>query len=369
MLTERPIARLTPPATLALAMTLLLVNPAFAQDRAPGRNPSQEECLNCHGDPQLATTLESGEALPLYISAEVFADSIHGLVGLECKACHGETPEVAHVAAPFVDRRQLSRHLYQTCSKCHADNYEKTLDSMHAQAAADGNLQAPICTDCHGAHDTLQPDQPRARISQTCGQCHTSIFEEYRESVHGDALIQQDNPDVPVCTDCHGVHNIHDPRTAQFRVASPELCAGCHADAQLMAKYGLSADVYNLYSLSWHGVDLTVYRANWPTIWHERAVCTDCHGVHDIRRTADSASRVNPANLLSTCQQCHPAAGPNWTGAWTGHNRISIERTPFLFYTEAFYKSFTPAVLWISGAYVVLQIVRGLVGRVRRSLR
>ena len=39
MLTERPIARLTPPATLALAVTLLLVNPAFAQDRAPGRNP------------------------------------------------------------------------------------------------------------------------------------------------------------------------------------------------------------------------------------------------------------------------------------------------------------------------------------------
>jgi hypothetical protein len=46
---------------------------------------------------------------------------------------------------------------------------------------------------------------------------------------------------------------------------------------------------------------------------------------------------VNPANLLSTCQNCHPGVGPNWTGAWTGHNQISLERTPFVYYTDVFY--------------------------------
>jgi hypothetical protein len=72
--------------------------------------------------------------------------------------------------------------------------------------------------------------------------------------------------------------------------------------------------------------------------------------------------------LLQTCQQCHPNAGPNWTGAWTGHNPVSRERTPFVFYTQAFYRSFTPVVLIPTGIYLSLQILRGLVDRVRRNL-
>jgi predicted CXXCH cytochrome family protein len=330
---------------------------------------TDEECLSCHGDPELEMTLPSGEILSLYISPEVFQASVHTPLGIGCRSCHSNIEGYPHPELEYASHRELSRSLYLACQRCHSDNYDRTLDSMHAQAAAAGNLDAPICTDCHGTHDIVPPDQPRARVSQTCGQCHAQIFEDYAASVHGSALIAEDNPDVPVCTDCHGVHNIQDPRTALFRVESPELCAGCHADADLMARYGLSSDVYSLYSLSWHGVDVSVYRANWPTIWHESAVCTDCHGVHDIRRTGDPASHVNPDNLLTTCRQCHPDAGPNWTGAWTGHNRVSLDRTPFVFYTQAFYDSFAPVVVWASGIYVFLQIVRATVARVRRSLR
>jgi predicted CXXCH cytochrome family protein len=212
------------------------------------------------------------------------------------------------------------------------------------------------------------PNEPRADISQICSQCHSEIYTAYRASVHGLALIDEDNPDVPVCTDCHGVHNIEDPRTDQFRVDTPELCAGCHADPELMEKYNLSTDVYNLYKLSWHGVDVSVYKARWPNLWHNSAVCTDCHGVHDILNTDDANSSVNPENLLATCQKCHPDAGPNWTGAWTGHNPVSLERTPFVFYTHLFYESFTPFILWLSIIYVILQIFHWAVERTRRSL-
>jgi predicted CXXCH cytochrome family protein len=239
---------------------------------------------------------------------------------------------------------------------------------MHAQAAAAGNLDAPICTDCHGAHDVQPPGQPRAHISEICGQCHGDIFEQYKNSVHGAALIGENNPDVPVCTDCHGVHNIHDPRTAQFRVESPELCAGCHADAARMGKYGISADVYEVYELSWHGVDVSVFEARWPDLWHKSAVCTDCHGTHDMQPTEDPRSHVNAANILGTCQKCHPDAGPNWPAAWTGHNRISLQKSPWLFYTQAFYNSFAYTILWISVIYVGLQIIRATVDRIRRSL-
>lgn len=326
-------------------------------------------CLSCHGDPELSMELPSGDTLSLYISPETLSQSIHSPLGIECQACHTDITTYPHPEFAPQSQRELSLALYEACAKCHSDNYDKTQDSVHAQVAADGNQEAPICTDCHGAHDVHPPDQPRANVSTTCGQCHAEIFEEYQDSIHGGALIQEDNQDVPVCTDCHGVHNIQDPRTSQFRIDTPELCAGCHADAELMEKYGLSADVYSLYNLSWHGVDVNVYKANWPTIWHESAVCTDCHGVHNIRGTDDPASMVNPANLLTTCQNCHPGVGPNWTGAWTGHNQISLERTPFVYYTEAFYATFAPIVLWGSVLYVVLKIIHMLVERTRKSLR
>ncbi|MBK7452544.1 MAG: hypothetical protein IPJ46_02160 [Anaerolineales bacterium] len=39
---------------------------------------------------------------------------------------------------------------------------------------------------------------------------------------------------MPTCIDCHGVHNIQDPTTAQFRNETPQLCAKCHANDTLM---------------------------------------------------------------------------------------------------------------------------------------
>jgi len=355
---------------LIASLTLVISTRAAGLPQSGETEPGTEAyCLSCHSNPNLQMTLPSGETLSLYISADKLSQSAHSPLGIECHACHTEITTYPHPKIDFTTRRELSRSYYLACQKCHETNYTKAQDSMHAQAAKAGNLNAPICTDCHGAHDVRPPDQPRAHISEICGQCHTQIFDAYKNSVHGAALIQENNPDVPVCTDCHGVHNIQDPRTQEFRVETPELCAGCHANQELMAKYGLNADVYSLYKLSWHGVDVSVYKAKWPNLWHNSAVCTDCHGTHDILATNNPASKVNPINLLVTCQQCHPDANANFTGAWTGHNQISLTRTPFVYYTDAFYSTFTPFVLWASGIYIILQILRALVARVRRSLR
>jgi hypothetical protein len=334
-------------------------------------NQQQTEiyCLSCHSDPELSIDLPSGETLSLYVSPEDIKESIHSPLGIECEACHTDITTFPHPELKYESKRELARAYYLACQKCHSENYNETLDSMHANAAASGNLDAPICTDCHGAHYIHPPDEPRTLISDTCGNCHKDIYADYKDSVHGSALIEHGNPDVPVCTDCHGVHSIQDPRSDVFRIETPEMCANCHADEELMNKYGLTADVYNIYKLSWHGVDVSVYKAKWPTIWHESAVCTDCHGIHDIFRTDDPNSSVHPSNLLQTCQKCHPGVSPNWTDAWTGHNAISLERTPFLFYTKTFYDYLIPVVLWISGIYVILQIIRSTVNRARRSLR
>jgi predicted CXXCH cytochrome family protein len=341
--------------------------PRLARADLP-QQETEKYCLSCHGNPDLQMTMPSGEQVSLYISPDDLRYSVHSPLGIECEACHTQIKTYPHPPMTYQTRREMSLAYYQACQKCHSTNYEKAQDSMHAQMVAAGNPKAPVCTDCHGAHSTTAPDQPRSRISNTCGQCHQQIFEDYKNSIHGGALIEEGNPDVPVCTDCHGVHNIHDPRTSEFRVETPDLCANCHANAELMAKYGLPADVYNLYNLSWHGVDVSVYQSQWPTIWHESAVCTDCHGVHNILKASDPASTVAPQNLLATCQKCHPGVGPNWLDAWVGHNKIDPQRTPFLYYTEVFYASFTPFVLWTCFIYVVLQIIHAIVDRARRSL-
>ena len=356
---------LTAAGIFALLISIsIVVSPVKAK---PSFQETEKYCLTCHGDSTLSMTLPSGEKLSLYVNQDDLNHSAHSTVGIECEACHNNISEYPHPKTEFKTKRDLSLAYYKTCEKCHSSNYEKTKDSMHTKAAAAGNENAPVCTDCHGAHDVTPANEPRSKISVTCSKCHAEIVDTYRQSVHGAALMKDENPDVPVCTTCHGVHNIQDPRTSQFRVNEPEMCAGCHSDQKLMDKYGLSANVYNIYKRSWHGVDVSVYKAKWPTIWHDSAICSDCHGIHDIRTTGDPASMVNKENLLSTCQKCHPTAGPNWTDAWTGHNEISLERTPFLFYVEKFYGSFTPFMLWACVIYVILQIVRSTVDRVRSN--
>ncbi len=353
-------------ASVLVLVSILMVTPTMAKEK---QQQTEEYCLSCHSDPNLKTTLPDGETLPLSISSDQLHNSVHSSNGIECEACHTSITTYPHPTINFHTRRELSRSYYSACQKCHPDNYSRALDSMHARAATSGKLNAPICTDCHGSHYIQPPDEPRTLIPSTCGNCHTQEFAIYQSSVHGNALEQESNPDVPVCTSCHGVHNIQDPRTQQFRVNEPDLCASCHANQTMMSKYGLSADVYSLYSISWHGVDVSVYQARWPTIQHSSAVCTDCHGVHDILKPGDPNSSVNPKNLLVTCQKCHPGVSQNWTGAWTGHYKVSLERTPILFYVDLFYKNFTPLILWICGIYVVLQMIRLTVDRARRSLR
>jgi predicted CXXCH cytochrome family protein len=351
---------------LILSIGLLVIE--FNQATADNDQQETEAyCLSCHSNPDLKMTLPSGEELSLYISPDDLKHSIHSPLGIECEACHTDIKTYPHPENQYETKRDLSRAYYLSCKKCHSTIYENTQDSMHAQVASE-NPDAPVCTDCHGSHYVQKPDEPRQQVSTTCSKCHEEVYQQYKSSIHGKALIDENNPDVPVCTDCHGVHNIQDPRTDQFHIDTPELCANCHDDAELMAKYDLPSDVYDIYEMSWHGVDVSVYKARWPTIWHDSAVCTDCHGIHDILNTNDPNSSVNPANLLTTCQKCHPDAGPNWTQAWTGHNEISKERTPLLFYINAFYASFVSFVLWASGIYVALQILHAIINRVRRSL-
>ncbi len=138
----------------------------------------------------------------------------------------------------------------------------------------------------------------------TCGKCHDKIAKEFSESIHGVAL-QKRNVDAPTCTDCHGEHNIlspDDPRApVSFRNVSVQVCSPCHASVRLSEKYGLSLRQPQTYSTSYHGLALRGGNT-------EAANCASCHGYHNIKPSTDSTSTIHKSNLVKTCGKCHPGA-------------------------------------------------------------
>jgi predicted CXXCH cytochrome family protein len=203
---------------------------------------------------------------------------------------------------------------------------------------------------------------PRQRISLTCGKCHGVIFDQYRNSVHGQALFVDDNPDVPTCIDCHGVHNINDPTTNLFRVRSPELCAKCHADDKLMSKYNITSNVFDSYLTDFHGTTVALFNQEDPNVATNKAVCYDCHGVHEVAKVDASNSHVIRENLLMTCKQCHPAATADFPAAWVGHFPPTLESQPLLFVVNTFYKLLIPIVV---GGFLFL-VLTDIIRRIRQ---
>ena len=141
----------------------------------------------------------------------------------------------------------------QTCARCHSAIYDTYKTSVHGAAlTGEGNLDVPTCIDCHGVHNIQNPTTARFRneTPQLCAKCHTdkalmgrygistNVLATYVSDFHGTTvtLFEQVSPDTPtnkpVCTDCHGVHDISrvdDPATGVAIKANLLLkCQRCH---------------------------------------------------------------------------------------------------------------------------------------------
>jgi hypothetical protein len=314
-----------------------------------------DTCLDCHSKPGLTMELENGQLLYLYVNPEQHFNSIHGQKGYACVQCHTRVGNYPHPPFTATDRRDVTLKLYVACQRCHPSQYALTQDSVHAIARTGGNRQAAVCTDCHTAHQVRQLTDPetgdilpeaRTWIPTTCAQCHDAIYEKYRDSVHGSALVGEGNPDVPTCIDCHGVHNIENPTTAAFRLKSPQICAKCHTDPQIMDKYGIPTNVLRTYIADFHGTTVTLFRKEHPDQETNKPVCYDCHGVHDIVPPNDPKEGLQvKSNLLETCRQCHPNATTNFPDAWLSHYIPSPQKTPLVYAVNLFYQILIPGVL------------------------
>ncbi len=132
-----------------------------------------------------------------------------------------------------------------------------------------------------------------------CGVCHPAERVQFERSQHASEGVR--------CVSCHGGNDRSLVKAAAHgagfharvpRAGIPKLCASCHSDESRMRAYNLPVDQYALYQTSGHGRRL----AGGDT---RVAVCTDCHGVHDILAPRDPASAVYVLNIPRTCGRCH----------------------------------------------------------------
>ncbi|MBI2422961.1 MAG: cytochrome b/b6 domain-containing protein [Candidatus Hydrogenedentes bacterium] len=195
-----------------------------------------------------------------------------------CFVCHGD-PEFAtitptgKVVSLYVDQEMYNEtiHAILGCVSCHSDITEMP----HAE--------------------TLKP--------ANCVICHEDAA-VYANSVHGKALALGDG-DVSGCADCHGVHDIRpseDVLSHTHALNMPATCGKCHSDPALVERHMISiGSPSDAYMKSVHA------KVNQDGTGHA-AVCSDCHGSHEILPAFDPASPAYGRNIAQTCGTCHAEA-------------------------------------------------------------
>ncbi len=373
---------------LAFSLFLLFSLPLFAQDYS---------CMDCHSERSLTKSINDSVEISVFVDTTQLAHSIHAdLECTDCHEVTAGHPNGQPVGEPTCgnchedvqDEYALSIHgkahhlgnasaatcwnchgshdikavddtlslvnnvnVIYTCGQCHSDPKimklfgRRKMDpvkefsgSIHGKIFRD-DPNAPVanCIVCHGSHKILpaiEPDAPlnKLNIPKTCGQCHPQEEQDYYQSVHWQS-VKRGHYESPVCTDCHGEHNIHlaeGPKSVTSpQLQATKLCANCHSNPVLMERFGLDAHRLDSYMKSYHG--LAVLKGS-----PDAATCTSCHEVHDIRSKSDTLSAVNPKNRLHTCQKCHTNADQEFASIDV-HPVNLKQRNPIAYYLKIFY--------------------------------
>lgn len=267
-----------------------------------------------------------------------YATSMHGTLAaagdpdapscLDCHQKHATTAQTQPTSPTF------PRNVPELCARCHREgeaaavrvasdvpivrSYEM---SIHGKGLLEsGLLVTATCTDCHGPHLELPPDDPASRVNpnnlaSTCGECHHGIEEQFRQSIHwpenGDYTAA--DKEYPTCENCHTAHTISRADRDDFRQVITSQCGSCHEEE--------TESFFDTY----HGKVSRLGGAR-------AAKCHDCHGAHSILPPEQPASTLSRSNVVETCAQCHPGANRRFAGYLTHATHHDRDKYPWLFW-------------------------------------
>jgi len=178
-------------------------------------------CLTCHSK-NFSKTERNGDKLSLHIDPSLLSSSVHNKHA--CNDCHTEYSRASHPVKSFGSNREHSIAISEACGKCHADKKKAVSESIHHTMIVEGNLKAPVCTDCHGFHNVGPKATYETLSGVPCKKCHDEIFKVYSKSVHGLAKANGEHR-APLCSSCHFAHEI---KMANMTEKIKNACLGCH---------------------------------------------------------------------------------------------------------------------------------------------
>ncbi|HLN32553.1 MAG TPA: hypothetical protein VK395_32795 [Gemmataceae bacterium] len=318
----------------SMLLAALVAGPVCAADEPPAHKPDEKalrapalkdkvplvekenKCILCHGEKDLW----EGERRRLYVSDKDLAGDIHWQKGLRCYDCHGGDSTTTDISKVHSEKAKFltlksRKNIPELCGRCHSDiNYMRQYQpSMRTDQLAEyrtsghgkrleatGDPQVAVCTSCHGGrhhiyavHDLESPVYP-THVSKTCATCHSdpkimegrqyhgrplghNQYEEWKQSVHGKALLEKGDRSAPSCNKCHGNHGALPPEIGSVANA----CGACHAKVA-----GLFANTQMKHKFEEVGLP----------------GCATCHSNHLIRQPSDEMLGMGED---ATCSKCH----------------------------------------------------------------
>lgn len=212
------------------------------------------------------------------------------------------------------------------CGRCHSDiefmrayqpriqtdQVSQYFTSVHGHRLKDGDTKVADCASCHSAHGILPASDTRStvhalNVPATCGRCHgdtdymasygipTDQFSKFASSVHGVALLENQDTGAPACNDCHGNHGATPPGTTSIG----QVCGHCH--------------VNNMQFFT----DSRMGRAFAEEGFHG---CEECHGNHAVQKTSDAMVGTTEG---SVCLDCHSDGDKGFESAARIHGELT----------------------------------------------
>jgi hypothetical protein len=262
----------------------------------------ENSCISCHQG--LGGKYEA-------ITAD-WAESVHAQQGVGCVSCHGGDPTQAEAAAAMSPEAGYLGPLPKDripglCGSCHTrvdlmrpfdlptDQLDQYWQSQHGQALLEGDPNVATCFDCHDGHRVFKVSDPASEVypgnePEMCARCHadealmssygipSDQYDLYQESVHGIAMLQNQDLRAPTCSTCHGKHGAAPPGYQQVA----NVCGQCHAKTE------------EYYLQGAHKTGMTGQAA---------PECVACHGQHGVPiPTRDLFLGTDERH----CGMCHP---------------------------------------------------------------
>jgi cytochrome b subunit of formate dehydrogenase len=245
-------------------------------------------CVDCHGAHEVSWKGQPRKVCGVCHQEQLedfIASDHYGIEGaLTCIDCHN--PHNKFERSSFSEQ-DWKLQVTQGCRRCHSEQVTNYDMSGHFGAVLSGNMDAPVCWDCHARHRVLSPRDSSSEVSvdrldEVCISCH----KDYELSIHSPA----DNSETPLetCVTCHTGHetDMNNPTSIIIDEQIEVVCLRCHLETLVVAE----EDAHGFI----HREQLALANSGLETD------CAECHTYHHL------VTGKEGTELKKGCGQCHP---------------------------------------------------------------